>query len=80
MRRFKTICSHVILFFLGACATVACREGLDIKIWFLDAQMGKLVRKQNPVDPIRDCSDMRMDEYRCMSPDDFQAMMNWCDP
>jgi len=67
----------MFVFSLGACATIACRERLNIKIWFLDAPTASLVRQQD--NERMSCADDAADAYRCLSPGDFEVLMNYCD-
>lgn len=52
-----------------SCLLSGCRQNLGVKIYFLDAEQGGLVRKQ--ANEVRPFSEAR--GYRCLSPQDFNS-------
>lgn len=59
--------------FVTCAVLLACgHAGINAKVYYLDADQGGLVRKQdNEVKPFKDAQG-----YRCTSPQDFDAILN----
>jgi len=73
MKTFSKAARRLAIAFCSLTLMGCPKAGLDVKVYFLDANSGGLVRKQEN-------EFIRFDEadgYRCMSPKDFDATVQF---